>query len=214
MIAAILGWLAGWAVGVIESTGELGVFVLMAAESANIPIPSEIIMPFGGFAASAGSLSFWGVVFAGALGNLVGSLVSYWIGLKGGRPVLERWGKYLLIHPADLERGHRLFHRYGLAIAFWSRLLPVVRTFISLPAGINRAPLLTFSLFTFLGSFLWSWLLAWLGFTLGENWEVIRPHFENFSWLIVGFTILGIILYVWRHFKNGIRNQESGIKGN
>jgi membrane protein DedA with SNARE-associated domain len=187
----ILVPLGEFVVSVIEATGEVGVFVLMALESANIPIPSEIIMPFAGFVASRGELLFWFAVLAGALGNTIGSVVSYWIGIRGGRPFLERWGRYIFIHARDLERGDRAFQKYGVKIAFWSRLLPVVRTFVSLPAGINRAPFAPFVVFTFIGSLIWSCLLT-------DN-----PFFLRTSVAIVILIVLIIAGYVWYHIKNG-----------
>ena len=198
----ILEWLARLVIGFIDSSGQVGVFILMAAESANIPIPSEIIMPFSGFLASVGRFNFWVVVVVGALGNLAGSLVSYWIGAKGGRPILERYGKYVLINKKDFERGDRAFQKYGIKIIFWGRLIPVVRTFISLPAGISRVSLGGFTLYTFAGSLIWSGILAFIGFKLGENWELARPAFERFSALIAGFIVLGIVLYIWHHIKD------------
>ncbi len=203
MIETILEQIAHWTIVLIESTGEIGIFLLMLLESANIPIPSEVTMPFAGFLASSGKFSFWIVVLVGALGNLVGSLISYWIGLKGGRPFLERHGKYFFVNIKDLEKGDRAFKNHGLKIAFWSRLLPVVRTFISLPAGINRASLKGFALYTFLGSFIWSALLAYVGFWAGENWQFLHPIFEKLSFLILSLLVLVVVIYTWRHLKNG-----------
>jgi len=210
IIHDVLVWLAEFVISVINKTGEFGVFILSTLESANIPIPSEVIMPFGGFAASTGTLSIWLVILAGALGNLTGSLISYWVGFKGGRIFIERYGKYFFVSTSDLEKGDKYFKKYGTKIAFWSRLLPIVRTFISLPAGINKAPLASFSTFTFIGSLLWSALLASLGFWLGENWTVIRPYFEQFTYAIAGLIILGLVIYIWYHLKD--RKQSVIIK--
>ena len=198
----ILVPLGEFVIAVIESTGELGVFVLMAIESANIPIPSEVIMPFAGAVAARGELLFWGAVLAGALGNTVGSVISYWVGLRGGRPFVKRWGKYFFVRESELERGERWIERYGVHVAFWSRLLPVVRTFISLPAGVVRAPFLPFTVFTFIGSFLWSAFLAWVGFFLGERWHEIEPFFRQASVLIVGVFVVIVVLYIWYHIKD------------
>ena len=209
---AILEWLANLVIGFIDSSGQVGVFILMAAESANILIPSEIIMPFSGFLASVGRFNFWAVVVVGALGNLAGSLVSYWIGAKGGRPFLEKYGKYVLINKKDFERGDRAFKKYGLKIIFWGRLVPIVRTFVSLPAGISRVSLGGFTLYTLAGSLIWSWVLVFIGFKLGENWQLAGPLLERFSTFIAGLIILGIVLYIWHHIKDGIRKQEAGSK--
>ena len=198
----ILVPLGEFVIAVIESTGELGVFVLMAIESANIPIPSEVIMPFAGAVAARGELLFCGAVLAGALGNTVGSVISYWVGLRGGRPFVKRWGKYFFVRESELERGERWIERYGVHVAFWSRLLPVVRTFISLPAGVVRAPFLPFTVFTFIGSFLWSAFLAWVGFVLGERWHEIEPFFRQASVLIVGVFVVIVVLYIWYHIKD------------
>lgn len=201
---SILSWLAALVVSIIDTTGELGIFLLMTLESANIPIPSEIIMPFAGFRVSRGLMDFWTVVLVGALGNLVGSIISYWIGLRAGRPLLERWGKYFLVRRSDLEKGDYYFRKYGVKIAFWSRMLPIVRTFVSLPAGLNRASFAPFALFTFAGSFIWSAFLAALGFWLGENWGTVRPYFEQLSAIIFGIIVLTVVIYIWNHVKNGI----------
>ncbi len=197
----ILVPLGEFVIWVIESTGQFGVFFLMAVESANIPVPSEVIMPFAGAVAARGELLFWGVVLAGALGNTVGSVVSYWVGYKGGRSFVLRWGKYFFVSSHELEKGEVWIRRYGVHVAFWSRLLPVVRTFISLPAGIVRAPFIPFTIFTFIGSFIWSALLAWVGYLLGERWHDIEPFFRRASLLILAVLVAIFILYVWYHVK-------------
>jgi len=186
----------------IEQTGLWGVFVLMAIESANIPVPSEIIMPFAGAVVALGELSFWKVVLAGALGNTSGSVISYYIGVWGGRPFVKKWGKYFFIHEHELEKGERWIKKYGIHVAFWSRLLPVVRTFISLPAGVVRAPIISFTTFTFIGSFIWSAFLVWLGYQLGESWHEIEPYFRQAS-IFIAISIVAIAgAYFWYHIKN------------
>jgi len=199
MITSLLSFLAHLVILVIESTGYVGVFLLMALESANIPIPSEVIMPFSGFLASGGTFSFWWVVLVGALGNLAGSLVSYalagWI-VKNR----HRFFIHLLISDSFLETSQRWFSKYGSASAFFSRLLPVVRTFISLPAGLGRMNLAKFSFYTFVGSFLWSALLAYIGWFLGENWEAAGPYFHKFSYAIAILLLVGGGWWAWRHF--------------
>jgi membrane protein DedA with SNARE-associated domain len=189
----------------IEHYGLLAVFVLMTAESALIPIPSEITMPFAGFMAGRGILNFWAAVTVGAFANLIGSLLAYWLGYVKGeewtRIAIRRWGKWLLIREGEFDKAKDWFHNYGQWVAFGSRLLPVVRTFISLPAGISRMSLPLFSVFTFIGSFIWSAFLAYLGLMLGQNWLAIEPYFRKFQILIVGIGIAAVVLYIWTHLK-------------
>src|SRR5215213_9499243 len=169
--------------GLYGAVGYLGVLIAMAIESAMVPLPSELILPFAGFLVSdpsqiepltRGGWSFWIVVIVATIGNTVGSLIAYAIGAWGGRPFLERWGKYLLIRPHEIELADRFFDRYGSATAFFSRLLPIVRTFISFPAGVARMPIGRFILFSTLGALPWSILLVWAGEQLGANWVEIR----------------------------------------
>lgn len=193
----------------IENYGLLAVFILMTAESALIPIPSEITMPFAGFLSGRGILDFWLVVFVGALANLIGSLIAYWLGyLKGEdwtRLAIRKWGKWLLIKESEFDLAKKWFQKYGQLITFSSRLLPVVRTFISLPAGIAKMNLTLFSVLTFIGSFLWSAFLAYLGLKLGQNWQAIEPYFRKFQFLIVGAGIIAIIAYIRTHIRRSKR---------
>ncbi|MDP2648080.1 MAG: DedA family protein [Candidatus Yanofskybacteria bacterium] len=189
----------------IEYFGYAGVFFLMALESANIPVPSEVIMPFSGFLVSQGAFSFWAVVFWGAFGNLAGSLFSYWLGFRWGRKALP-YAKYLLLHEHDIVAAERWFARFGNVAAFFSRLLPVVRTFISFPAGIFRVPLLSFSLYTLAGSFAWSAFLAYLGMVLGENWHALESYFRQFDIAIVALGAAVVTWWIYRHFsRNGVK---------
>ncbi len=189
----------------IESYGLLAVFILMTAESALIPIPSEITMPFAGFMVGRGIMNFWTVVFIGALANLVGSLLAYWLGYVKGeewiRIAIKRWGKWLLIKESEFDKAVKWFHTKGQWVSFGSRMLPVVRTFISLPAGIAKMNLPLFSLLTFLGSFIWSAFLAYLGLKMGQNWLAIEPYFRKFQFLIVGLGLAGVGFYIWSHLK-------------
>ena len=189
----------------INSYGLLAVFVLMTAESALIPIPSEITMPFAGFMAGMGVFDFWTAVALGALGNLVVSLLAYWLGYAKGedwvRFAIRRWGKWLLIREHEYDKSKAWYQKYGQGITFASRLLPIVRTFISLPAGIARMNLTLFSLLTFIGSFLWSAVLAYVGLKLGENWLSIEPFFRKFQFVIVGLGVLAVGLYIYTHIK-------------
>ena len=189
----------------ISTYGLLAVFILMTAESALIPIPSEITMPFAGFMAGMGVFDFWTAVAVGALGNLVGSLLAYWLGYAKGeewvRFAIRRWGKWLLIREHEYDKSKAWYQKYGQGITFASRLLPIVRTFISLPAGIAKMNLPLFSLLTFIGSFLWSAVLAYVGLKLGENWLSIEPFFRKFQFVIVGLGVLAVGLYIYTHIK-------------
>ncbi|KKU08950.1 MAG: hypothetical protein UX13_C0053G0002 [Candidatus Woesebacteria bacterium GW2011_GWB1_45_5] len=189
----------------ISTYGLWAVFALMTAESALIPIPSEITMPFAGFLAGLGVMNFWVAVFIGAMGNLVGSLLAFWLGRKMGedwiRTAIRKWGKWFLIHEKDFDISLSWFQKYGQGITFGSRLLPIVRTFISLPAGIANMNLPLFGILTFIGSFLWSALLAYFGLKLGQNWLSIEPYFRKFQFIIIGLFLLGAFWYVYRHLK-------------
>ena len=185
--------------------GWPGVVVLMAVESACIPVPSEIIMPFAGWMLiKERALSVTYTIAAGAygaLGNTIGSAVAYAIGMWGGRPFLERYGKYVLISRHDLELADRWFIKSGSWAIFASRLLPVVRTFISLPAGIARMHFIKFLIYTFVGSFIWSWGLAYGGYQLGEHWEQLRAVMRPFDPFIIAALVGLIAFYIYRHIK-------------
>jgi membrane protein DedA with SNARE-associated domain len=188
------------------AVGYVGVLLAMAIESAMIPLPSELILPYAGFLVSdpaqlepltKGPWSFWIVVFAATIGNTIGSLIAYAIGAWGGRPFLERWGKYLLIRQHEIELAERFFDKYGSATAFFSRLLPIVRTFISFPAGVARMPLGRFIAYSTAGAFLWSILLVWAGTQLGARWEDIRHALQPFDLLIAVAVVALVAIFVW-----------------
>ncbi len=202
MATNILSTIASWIVNVISATGYGGIVLLMAIESANVPLPSEIIMPFSGFLVAQGQMNLYLTGLAGALGCVVGSIFSYYLGAWGGRPLVEKYGKYLLISHHDLDLADRLFKKYGEAIVFIGRLLPVVRTFISFPAGISRMNFPKFVIYSFLGSLPWTLALAFLGQKMGENWENLRRYFHGLDWIILGLIILGIGWWVRRHLKH------------
>ena len=205
MFTLIIDILADVVVRTIDFMGYPGVFFLMLAESCGIPMPSEIIMPFSGFLVAEGKMNFWAVSFVGAFANLAGSLIAYWIGLKGGRALIEKWGKYILISKRDLDLADRWFMRFGNLTVFFGRLLPVVRTYISFPAGVAKMEIKRFSLYTFAGALPWSILFTWLGVKMGDNWEQIREKLHNFDLAIVALIIIGIAWYVWRHIKHRVR---------
>ena len=190
---------------VYETLGWPGVVLMMAIESAAIPLPSELIMPLGGWMLiQAKGLGMAHVLLAGiygAIGNLLGSWVAYAVAAWGGRPLLERYGRYVLISPHDLDRADRWFAKYGTWAVFFSRLLPVVRTFISVPAGIARMNLLKFSILTLAGSFPWSLGLAYGGYLLGARWETLRAAMRPFDIPIIVVILLLIAIYIWRHVR-------------
>ncbi len=196
-----LGWLSGIIIQIIDSTGYAGIFVLMALESANIPVPSEIIMPFSGYLVFQGKFNLLWVALWGAFGNLAGSVISYYLGFFGGRVFLEKYGKFLFITKHDLDLADKWFQKYGTITIFASRVLPVVRTFISFPAGIARMNIWKFSVYTFGGSFIWSYFLAYVGVITGENWTILEGYFRKFDWAIVLLGILFIIWWIGRHLS-------------
>ena len=201
MIADILVLFSSLIIKIISAGDYFSVIVLMALESACIPIPSEIIMPFSGYLALIGQFNLWMIAFCATIGNLIGSLVAYFVGFYEGRPLLEKYGKYLFINHRDVKKADQLFEKHGFVAVFFGRLLPIVRTFISLPAGIARMDLRKFILYTFIGSFPWNFGLAYLGFRLGEEWNVLEPYFHKFD-ILIGLIIgLFIIWWIHRHFK-------------
>jgi membrane protein DedA with SNARE-associated domain len=208
MATTILSAISTWIIGVISALGYGGVILLMAIESANIPLPSEIIMPFAGFLVSRGELNLYLAALAGAIGCVIGSVFSYYIGLVGGRPLVEKYGKYIFISHHDLDTTDRWFKKHGEITVFFGRLLPVVRTFISFPAGIAKMNFTRFVLYSFLGSLPWSLLLVFIGQKLGENWESLRGYFHRLDWLILGLIIIGIAWWIWRHGKNKLKIKD------
>lgn len=175
----------------IGAFGYLAIFVLMTLESALIPVPSEVTMVFGGFLVSRGELSLVWVGLLGAVGNVVGSWIAYSVGLRGGRPLADRWGRYVFLRKKELDRAEVWFERRGELAVFVGRLLPVVRTFISFPAGVARMPMVRFSVYTFLGSLIWSYALAWAGFELGENWRTLLDYGTPIS-IGIGIAVAGL----------------------
>ena len=196
----------------IALAGYPAIFALMVAESALIPIPSEITMPFSGFLVSQGKLDFWLVVLIGASGNLVGSLLAFGLGWvvrdAGVRDWIKKYGKFLLISGQDYDRAVSWFDRHGPPIAFFSRVLPVVRTFISLPAGVARTNVFSFAVYTFAGSLLWSSVLAALGYQLGQKWPILGVYFHRFDAAVLIVLALGIGYYVFHKTKKLRRPED------
>jgi membrane protein DedA with SNARE-associated domain len=197
----MLEWLEHFITDSLGQYGYQAVFVLMVAESALIPIPSEVTMVFGGFLVSRGELDFFWVGMLGTLANVVGSWIAYWVGLAGGRPLVKRWGRYLLLREHELDRAHDWFERHGEAAVFVGRLLPVVRTFISLPAGVAGMNFWKFTLYTFLGCLPWTFALTWAGYLLGENWETFLRYGEPISWAIAAVSVALIAWWVIRRYR-------------
>ena len=205
MIARIIEILSGFIVATISKLGYSGIVLLMAIESACIPLPSEIIMPFSGYLVSTGQMNIWAVGVAGAVGCVLGSMVAYWAGMYGGRPFIEKYGKYVLVSRHDLDMADRWFANYGEIIVFASRLLPVIRTFIAFPAGVARMNIPRFIIYTFAGSLPWCLGLAWVGQKLGEQWnkdETLKTWFHRFDFVIGIILLLGAIWWVWRHISH------------
>lgn len=198
----LLTLLAGFVISTISTLGYGGIVLLMAIESACIPLPSEVIMPFSGYLVYRGEFVLWLVAVSGAVGCVLGSLVAYWVGARGGRPLVERYGRYVLISPRDLALADHWFERHGDIIILAGRLLPVVRTFIAFPAGVARMPIVKFTVYTFIGSLIWCWALAWVGLRLGEHWDTLGSWFHRFDAVIVGVVLLAVGWYVWRHLRH------------
>jgi membrane protein DedA with SNARE-associated domain len=205
MLERLITIVASFVIATISSLGYAGIVLLMAIESACIPLPSEIIMPFSGYLVFTGRFDLALVATAGAIGCNLGSAVAYAVGYVGGRPLVERWGRYVLLSRHDLELVDRFFARWGGITVFICRLLPVVRTFIALPAGIARMPQLRFHLYTFLGSWPWCYALAYVGFRLGERWQSdprLKQAFHEFHAVIFVVGLLLLAWYVRRHWKH------------
>ncbi len=190
--------------------GYAGVVIAMTIESAAIPLPSELILPFAGWSVSRGIIepltgaqwTYWGAVIAGVIGNTAGSLVSYAVGALGGRPLLDRYGRYVLISAHDLELADRWFARRGDLTVLFSRMLPIVRTFISVPAGVARMPLGRFLLFSVVGAVPWVMLLVWAGTVLGDNWLELKTQLRGLDYLVaLGLAAL-VAVFIWRHLRH------------
>ena len=205
MTEAIIGYLFQFISWIIGGTGYTGIAILMAIESACIPLPSELIMPFAGYLVFKGQFNLYIAATAGAIGCNLGSVLAYEVGAYGGRPLVEKYGRYILLSRHDLEMTDRLFHKYGEITIFAARLLPVVRTFIALPAGIARMPRLRFHVYTFLGSWPWCFALAYAGMKLAENWRTLGVYFHRFDAVIGVLLLAGIAWFLWTHWRNRVQ---------
>jgi membrane protein DedA with SNARE-associated domain len=201
MIDRILSGLSALIISTIAALGYGGVVLMMAIESACIPLPSEVIMPFSGSLVASGRFTLGMVALAGAIGCLIGSYAAYFVGASGGRRFLERYGRWVLIAPHELETADRFFERWGSPAVFISRLLPVVRTFIAFPAGVARMRLVPFTIYTLAGSYIWCWVLAYAGFKLGQHWKELGPYFHRFDTAIGLLLAIGVGLLLYNRIK-------------
>lgn len=208
---SIIDFIVQWATQLIGAWGLPAVFLLMLVESACIPVPSEAIMLFAGFAVSTGDMTLLGITVAGVLGNVIGSWIAYAVGLYGGRPFIDKYGKYILMRHHHVELAERWFAKYGPATVFFSRMVPILRTFISLPAGIGKMPFWRFTAYTTLGCVPWVLLLGWIGMKVGDNWEAIRDqlHYADY---VVAVAIVAFIAYSylkWRRRRTSVPRASS-----
>ena len=205
LVNTILAPVVEFVINTISALGYPGIVILMGIESAAIPLPSEVIMPFSGFLVSEGRFSLHGIALAGAIGSVLGSWVTYWIGYVGGRPLIRKYGHYVLITEHDLELVDRFFAKFGNWATFIGRMLPIIRTYISIPAGISHVKFWRFTAVAFLGSYIWSYFLGWIGVRLGENWESVREYFRQVDWIIVILFLIVIVWWIRRHWKNRVK---------
>jgi membrane protein DedA with SNARE-associated domain len=205
MTEKIVNFLLPYITGLIAAIHYPGIALLMAIESACIPLPSEVIMTFAGFAVYQGKMTLFWAATAGAIGCNLGSFVAYWIGAIGGRPMIERYGRYVLLSHHDLDRTEKLFAKYGDITVLVGRLLPVVRTFIALPAGIARMPQLRFHVYTFIGSWPWCFMLAYIGMKAGENWNdphsLLRRVLHKADFAVLLLIVIAIAWFVRTHWS-------------
>jgi membrane protein DedA with SNARE-associated domain len=201
-MVGIIETVTNFAIYLIENLGYWGVFIGMTLESACIPLPSEVIMPLSGFVVYRGEMSLLGITIVGAVGNLIGSWIAYFVGLKGGRPFLEKYGKYVLISPKKLDMAHEWFDKYGHEAVLISRVLPIIRTFISLPAGIAEMDLKKFSIYTFVGSLPWCFVLGYIGFMLGPNWNIIEEYFHYMDIVVVIAVVILAVYLVHKYWRD------------
>ena len=216
MTAKIIAALSAFIISVISAGGYLGIAVLMAIESACIPLPSEIIMPFSGYLVYMGRFKLLWVATVGALGCNLGSAIAYAVGYYGGRPLVEKYGSYILLSRHELDWADRFFARYGNITVFVSRLLPVIRTFIALPAGVARMNQPKFHFYTFIGSWPWCLGLAFVGMKLGQRWDTdprLRIWFHRFDAVILAVILIGVVVFVWTRWQGRIRADDAVQNG-
>ena len=207
MIAHILEVVGAWIVSVISAVGYPGVMFLMAVESACVPLPSEVIMPFSGYLVYTGRFSLIAVATFGALGCNLGSVLAYEVGYFGGRPLVERYGRYIFLSRRELDIADRFFERRGAIAVLIARLLPVIRTFIALPAGIARMSRVKFHLYTFVGSWPWCFVLAYIGMRLGKSWDTdprLKMWFHRLDAVILAVIVIAVLYFIWSHLQHRV----------
>ena len=211
MIEQIITIITHFIIQTISSLGYVGIGVLMAIQTTGIPMPSEVIIPFAGYLILSGRFSLLGIAVVGGLGSALGASVAYLIGFKGGRALVEKYGRWILISQNDLMVTGKFFSRFGAVSAFVGQLLPVVRSFIGFPAGMAKMKYLKFVVYTFVGSFFWSLILAFVGMKLGENWVMLREKLKGFDVAIVVLIVAGVAWWVYRHVKNSRKSENQKI---
>jgi len=190
-----------WALEIINQSGYWGIFLLSALESSAIPIPSEVVVPFAGFLAEQGRFTLWNVVLVATFANLIGGLILYFISRSGGRWFLEKFGRFLFINSQDLKKADELFEKYGPKFVFVGRMLPIVRTFISIPAGVASMRIDKFIFYSIAGSLPWNFILAYVGFKAGENWPIVGSYLHKFDFAIVILVVVFVAWYIYNHLK-------------
>jgi len=198
----LTAWIADFATNFIESAGYTGILVLMMLESMVAPVPSEAVMPFAGFAIYEGTLNWPGVILFSTIGSIIGSLIGYWMGAKGGRPLVEKWGKYLLLDKHDLDVTEKWFKKRGDITVFVCRFIPLVRHVISIPAGMGRMNLMRFSIYTVIGAGLWNTILTIAGYYLKDHWSEIMKYSHTIDYVIGGILIIIVLYYGYKLYKN------------
>lgn len=196
MLHQILQQISSIALSLVNHYGYWGIFFGMILESACIPLSSEVMMLFGGFLVAQGHLNLWGVVWAGILGNIIGSVLTFWVGAKGGRTFLRKYGKYILLNEQHLAKADQWFSHHGESTVFFTRNLPIIRTFISLPAGISQMNFAKFFIFTALGCIPWNVFLTYLGLKLGQNWKFVEKFSRPISYSVLLLSVAGIIYFL------------------
>lgn len=204
MTEQLLAWLVQWIIHVISVGGYAGIAGLITLNSGGIPIPSEVILPFSGYLVYLGRFNLFVVAAAGAVGCNVGSAIAYWIGARGGRPLVVRYGRWVLMSQHDLDRMTLFFERYGSIAILVGRMLPVVQTFVAFPAGIARMPRLRFHIYTTIGSSIWYFCLAWIGMKLGQAWNTdprVQEIFHRFHLAVEIALVAALVWFVWTHLQ-------------